>query len=107
MSIKKFSWIKVQQQKTKMSGYKVFQCSAMDYHLEPARYEKIVMTKMMARYELRMNCDWISALQDALSDTMSSSSAIVVTVDPLVPTLNVPATVRPSEVIVPALDDAW
>jgi len=38
----------------------------MDYHLEPARYEKIVMTKMMARYELRMNCDWISALQDAL-----------------------------------------
>ena len=49
-----------------MSGYKVFQCSAMDYHLEPARYEKIVMTKMMARYELRMNCNWIKALQDAL-----------------------------------------
>lgn len=51
-----------------MSGYKVFQCSAMDYHLEPARYEKIVMTKMMARYELRMNCDWIGALQTALDD---------------------------------------
>lgn len=51
-----------------MSGYKVFQCSAMDYHLEPARYEKIVMTKMMARYELRMNCNWIKALQDALDD---------------------------------------
>jgi hypothetical protein len=38
----------------------------MDYHLEPARYEKVVMTKLMARYELRMNCDWISQLQTAL-----------------------------------------
>jgi hypothetical protein len=60
-----------------MSGYKVFQCSAMDYHLEPARYEKIVMTKMMARYELRMNCDWISALQTALDDVTLGDEGIV------------------------------
>lgn len=38
----------------------------MDYHLEPARYEKVVMTKLMARYELRMNCDWVGQLQTAL-----------------------------------------
>ena len=60
-----------------MSGYKVFQCSAMDYHLEPARYEKIVMTKMMARYELRMNCNWIKALQDALEDVTVGDEGVV------------------------------
>lgn len=49
-----------------MSGYKVFQCNAMDYHLEPARYESIEMTKLMARYELRMYCDWVGRLQTGL-----------------------------------------
>lgn len=52
--------------KTKMSGYKVFQCAAMDYHLEPARYETMQFTKLMARYEITMECDWVGAMQRAV-----------------------------------------
>jgi hypothetical protein len=35
----------------------------MDYHLEPARYETVVFTKLLARYEIIMECDWIGAMQ--------------------------------------------
>lgn len=49
-----------------MSGYKVFQCAAMDYHLEPARYETMQFTKLMARYEITMVCDWVGAMQRAV-----------------------------------------
>ena len=46
-----------------MTGYKVFQCAATDYILEPARYEKITFTKSVARYELMMECNWVSSMQ--------------------------------------------
>ena len=49
-----------------MSGYKVFQCASMDYHLEPARYETVTTTKLAARYNLVMNCDFITKLQDSM-----------------------------------------
>jgi hypothetical protein len=54
----------------------------MDYHLEPARYEKVVVTKLMARYELRVHCDWIATLQTALdaTDTVESN---VMNIEPM------------------------
>lgn len=60
-----------------MSGYKVFQCDSMDYHLEPARYEKVAMTKLMARYELRMYCDWVGRLQTQLDATNLTESKLI------------------------------
>jgi hypothetical protein len=38
----------------------------MDYHLEPARYESMTFTKLLARYELVLNCDWIGNMQRSL-----------------------------------------
>ena len=49
-----------------MSGYKVFQSSAVNYKLEPARYETIAMVKLTARYELRINCNFIGILQTSI-----------------------------------------
>jgi len=38
----------------------------MDYHLEPARYESMTFTKLLARYELVLNCDWVGNMQRSL-----------------------------------------
>lgn len=46
----------------------------MDYHLEPARYETIQMTKLMARYELRMYCDWIGQLEAGLAASVTADT---------------------------------
>jgi len=55
-----------------MSAYKVFQAAAVDFHLEPGRYEDMAFTKLTARFSLVMDCDWVAKLQDGLNFSVSN-----------------------------------
>lgn len=63
-----------------MSAYKVFQAAPMDYHLEPGRYETMTFTKLLARYELVMNVDWVGNMQRSVDtvDVAATSNLLSV-----------------------------